>query len=232
MTEPAMSCPELEALSAELALGTVSGAERASALTHMAGCRSCRNQVEQLARAADRLLLLAPAAEPPPGFESRVLSRISGWTPAQGGLTVARPPRASRRRVLVGAVGIAVAAALSGAGATALLRDGGGAAPAGEVRTALARDDGGRWTCRAVVYGESPTWLVVSLDRSDRLSASFSVEALQAGSPDVLPVGELTIRDGHGSLAAVIELPPDRVDAIRVLDAGGRVRYEVDFPST
>nr|MDQ3641745.1 hypothetical protein [Actinomycetota bacterium] len=87
-----LTCAQLEDVAAELALGTVAGAERAAALDHLAGCASCRNLVDQLARAADSLLLLAPEAEPPPGFESRVLSRIA---------PVARPRRGRRRRVLV-----------------------------------------------------------------------------------------------------------------------------------
>ena len=200
-----MACAELESVSAELALGTVSGAERASALAHLAGCPACRGLVEQLALAADRLVLLAPTPAP-----------------------------ARRRRVLVGVAAAVVVAGLSGAGAAALFRDGGPGPARAEaaVRTALARDDGGRWTCRAVVYGEDPTWLVVSLDRSDGLDASFSVEAVRAGSDEAVDVGTLAIHGGHGSLVTVVGLRSEQVDSVRVRDAGGRVRYTVDFPGT
>lgn len=225
-----MTCAELEALSAELALGTVSGPERASALSHLAACPSCRHSVDQLAQAADRILLLAPVTEPPPGFESRVLGRLA---------TVARAEAPSGRRrwfggprpVLARAAAMVLVAGLSGAGAAAVLNDRGAGHSTGAVRTALARDDGGHWSCRVVVYGESPTWLVVSLDRTDGLSASFSVEAVRAGGDEAVSAGTLSIQDGHGSLATVVGLPPDGVDAIRVRDAGGRVRYTVDLPS-
>ncbi|MDQ6725452.1 MAG: hypothetical protein M3066_04705, partial [Actinomycetota bacterium] len=100
------------------------------------------------------------------------------------------------------------------------------------VRTALARDDAGRWRCRVVVYGDSPTWLVVSLDRTDGLSASFSVDAVATGGAAVIPAGTLSIEDGHGSLATVVGLQPDRLDAIVVRDAAGRVRYTVHIPTT
>ncbi len=219
-----LTCAQLEELAAELALGTVSGAERAAALDHLAGCRPCRTLVDELARVADNLLLLAPVAEPPPGFETKVLSQL-GVAPVPG----ARASTPIRRRVLVGVAAAALVAGLSGAGAAWLAADdprpGGG-----EIRTALAVDDEGRWTCRAVVYGENPTWLVVSLDRTDDLSAVFSVEALHSGRPDPVPVGTFAIDRGHGSFAKAVELPADGVKTIRVLDAGGRVRYTMEFP--
>ena len=226
-----MNCAELEALSAELALGTVSGAERGAALDHLAGCPSCREIVDQLARAADSLLLLAPVAEPPPGFESRVLSRLAV---ARTPVPLARGRR--RRRVLVAAAAVALIGALSGAGASLLSDDrastvAGGAGPT-EVRTSLLRDDEGRWTCRAFVYGDGPTWLVVSLDRIDGANSTYSVEAVHTGSPNPVPVGTFALQDGHGTFAKAVEVPAQDVQGIRVLDAGGRVRYEMTFPTT
>jgi hypothetical protein len=228
-----MTCADVEELAAELALGGVAGAERAAAVAHLAGCDNCRSLVDQLARAADSLLLLAPAAEPPPGFESKVLARIA--VAAQP--MPVRPLRPARRRIWLAAAAVAVAASLSAVGVAELRHgsSGGGAqvaaAPAG-VRTALVRDDGGRWTCRAVVYGDDPTWLVVSLDRTDGLNAAFSVEAVPAGNADAVPVGTFTLSDGHGSLATMVPLQATRFQSVRVLDASGHVRYEASFPAT
>lgn len=217
-----MTCAELEELAAELALGTLAGDERAGALDHLARCASCRELVDQLGRVADGMLQLAPAAEPPPGFESRVLAGM-GVRPASV------PTGPSRRRMLLGAAAVALVAALSGAvGATVVDGD----RPAGaEVRTALVVDEEGRWTCRAVVYGADPTWLVVSLDRSDGLSTAFSVEALHSGSSVPVPVGDLIIHDGHGTLSAAVGLPAEVVKSVRVRDGSGRIRYEVKLPS-
>ena len=214
-----MTCAELEALAAELALGTVAGAERAGALDHLAGCAACRSLVEDLAGVADRMLLLAPEIEPPPGFESKVLARI-GVAPARG----ARPPRF--RRVLVGVAAVALVAGLSTAGAAWLA---GEAERPVEVRTALAADNEGRWRCRAVVYGDKPTWLVVSLDRMDGSSNSYSVEALHAGSDTPVKVGTFSLEQGHGTLARPVDLPAGDLESVRVLDSGGRVRYEMFF---
>jgi hypothetical protein len=73
-----LTCDEFRNLAAEVALGILSGAERADALGHMEHCVSCRVLVEGLAQTGDSLLLLAPEADPPMGFESRVADRVGG----------------------------------------------------------------------------------------------------------------------------------------------------------
>jgi hypothetical protein len=70
-------CDALAELAPELALGIASGPERARALKHAAGCADCRRRLQELSETADALLLLAPAREPPNGFETRVLQRLS-----------------------------------------------------------------------------------------------------------------------------------------------------------
>ena len=76
-----MSCDEFAEVAAELALGVLTGRERAAALAHLDGCESCREQVRELTMAQDELLALLPSAEPPAGFESRVLERIGLTAP-------------------------------------------------------------------------------------------------------------------------------------------------------
>ena len=215
-----MTCAELEALAAELALGTVAGAERAGALDHLAGCAACRALVEELAGVADRMLLLAPVIEPPPGFESKVLARMGVSPPVRE----LRPTR--RRRLLVGVAAAALVAAMSTAGAAWLADE---AERPTEIRTALAADNEGRWRCRAVVYGEKPTWLVVSLDRMDGSNNSYSVEALRAGSDTPIKIGTFSLEQGHGTLARQLDLPAGDLESVRVLDSGGRVRYVMTF---
>jgi hypothetical protein len=78
-----LTCDELRAMAAEVALGILSGSERADALGHMEHCVGCRVLVEGLAQTGDSLLLLAPEAEPPLGFESGVMSRLAEGEPHQ-----------------------------------------------------------------------------------------------------------------------------------------------------
>jgi len=71
-----MTCAELHDVAAELALGALTGRERAAAIAHLETCWACREGVRQLTAAGGRLLELLPPAEPPIGFEIRVLERL------------------------------------------------------------------------------------------------------------------------------------------------------------
>ena len=69
-------CARLRELAPELALGVLTGEERAEARKHLAACPECREYVLELTSVGDGLLALVPGAEPPLGFEDRVLSRL------------------------------------------------------------------------------------------------------------------------------------------------------------
>jgi hypothetical protein len=68
----------------ELALGIAAEEERDAALPHMSGCVGCRQLVAELSLVGDELLLLAPAQEPPLGFESSVLGALAGCQDVEG----------------------------------------------------------------------------------------------------------------------------------------------------
>src|SRR5690606_34746160 len=61
------TCAEVRELAPDIALGLLTGEERAAALAHLERCGACRAEVVGLAGAADEVLLLAPGATPPPG---------------------------------------------------------------------------------------------------------------------------------------------------------------------
>jgi hypothetical protein len=84
-----MTCGELADVAAELALGVLTGRERASAIAHLSHCEACREDVRQLMVTGEQLLELLPAAEPPAGFETRVLERLGlpGPAPAEAATT-------------------------------------------------------------------------------------------------------------------------------------------------
>jgi hypothetical protein len=77
-----MTCAELADVAAELALGVLTGRERAAAIAHLDKCDECREYVRQLMATGEQLLDLLPTAEPPAGFETRVLERIGLPAPA------------------------------------------------------------------------------------------------------------------------------------------------------
>ena len=80
MTKP-WTCTQVGEASAELALGLLAGNERGAALDHLEHCDRCREAVTANASVIDRLLVAGPRAEPPAGFESRVLEAIDAARP-------------------------------------------------------------------------------------------------------------------------------------------------------
>jgi hypothetical protein len=78
-----MTCAELADVAAELALGVLTGRERAVAVAHLDTCEACREDIRQLMATGEQLLELLPPAEPPAGFETRVLERIGLPAPAR-----------------------------------------------------------------------------------------------------------------------------------------------------
>jgi hypothetical protein len=86
-------CTRLHELAPELALGVLTGEERAEARKHLVTCPDCREYVLELTSVGDGLLALVPGAEPPVGFEDRVLSRM-GITAGQTVAAQASAPTA------------------------------------------------------------------------------------------------------------------------------------------
>ena len=96
----ALSCAEVQELAPELALGILSGGERAEVVLHVNGCTRCQAYVAELTGAADAIPQLAPEAEPPAGFEGRLLRRLG------------EGERRTRRRWIAVAAGVAAAAVI------------------------------------------------------------------------------------------------------------------------
>ena len=85
-----MTCAHVHDVAAELALGALTGRERAIAIAHLERCRVCREDVRQLMATGGQLLELLPHATPPAGFETRVLERL-GMPASPEGQSEPRP---------------------------------------------------------------------------------------------------------------------------------------------
>jgi len=88
-----MGCAEFADAAAELALGVLTGRERAQALAHLDQCEACRENVRQLTVTGEELVGLLPAIEPPAGFETRVMERLGLGSPAPAPVPVPAPAR-------------------------------------------------------------------------------------------------------------------------------------------
>ena len=140
----ALSCAEVRELAPELALGILSGAERAEVLLHVNGCARCQAYVAELTEAADAIPQLAPEAEPPAGFEGRVLRRLGEgerrtrrrWIAAAAGVAAAGDHRERHRGAGRSSRTTALAAGGSAPPTTITAQAGGGADGAHRGRTA------------------------------------------------------------------------------------------------
>ena len=94
-----MGCAEFADAAAELALGVLTGRERARALAHLDRCEACRENVRQLTVTGEELVGLLPAIEPPAGFETRVMERLGLGTPAPGPARQLSPARRFGRKL-------------------------------------------------------------------------------------------------------------------------------------
>ena len=77
MDEPRATPHERFEALAELALGILDGPQRASLLGHIASCASCAVELEQWTAAAVELAPHRARVDPPVGFETRLLERMS-----------------------------------------------------------------------------------------------------------------------------------------------------------
>ncbi len=220
-----LSCTEVRTLAPELALEVLGGAERADALDHAAQCVACRAFVAELSETADALTLLAPEAEPPPGFESRAL----------GALGMARARRPWRRMVAFAAAAAALAAA-SAVVSVAVVRMLDRSSPtaavvrAGDLREAPMIGHGGRLAGRAYVYRSRSPWLFVSVDYGVP-AGTYGVE-VRGRDGGRNRVGTLAVRAGRGSWGATVETPASGLDSVRLVDGAGQTVCEARFERT
>jgi hypothetical protein len=223
-----LRCSQLRDVAPEVALGLVTGEERAVALAHLEGCAGCRAEVASLAGVADELLLVGPEALPPEGFDRRVLARLSEVRAAEAPSAArrggpahlrrgARRHRPDRRRVAVGATLSAAAAAVVLVAAVLAIRDD-PAAPTedraemttgvGEVVGTATVRSGDPATVAVDVPGWEETvpegatyWLAVEMDDGSRTMTHIGTDATWWEVPlegGADAVARVSVLDGEG----------------------------------
>jgi Putative zinc-finger len=209
-------CTDIRLLLPELALGTLTGHDRAQALEHLGGCADCRRELQSLSEVADEMLMLAPSAEPPMGFESRVLERV--------GATRRARMRGSRRVALVAA---ALLAALIG-GAAVYAAGAADRELAGSYRATLAVADGEYFAARPLEkaggaeaghvfgYQGSPSW-VFCVVRAGREDATYDIEITALGG-DTWSAGDMQVEGGRGTWAQPLGVDLHDVQRLRLVD--------------
>jgi Putative zinc-finger len=239
-----LTCAEVLDRAPELALGILPARERAAAMAHLQDCSSCREQVRQYVRAADGLLELVPPAEPPAGFETRVLRRL-GLRPAE---PRPRSPRRFLRRAALtaAAAATAFAAAIGGwviaqpAGETVPAVTAPGAHPGDQLSAAALTLPGptgapdhtaGRTIGRAFAFGGNPPWVYVSVD-SDQLAGRIDGTLrcqVQRGDDSTATIGTFHVSDGYGQWGGAYPAGSAPLTGLRLITSNGTVVATTTF---
>ena len=216
-------CGEFRELAPELALGIVTGEERARALEHVSGCAGCREFLAELSDVADGLVSLAPSHEPPVGFETRVMEEIH------------RPPKRNRWRRAAVALGAAALIAALSAGAvlqaTEEERELGEdyretlAVANGEYLTAaVLRGPEGGEVGHVFGYQGSPSWVFVAVSNVRRDGPYKIVFQGKGGRSEL---GWMTLKHGAGSWGGAV--PGDFHGAEGLVLRSGAVALRATF---
>jgi hypothetical protein len=213
-------------LAAELALGLVTGPERAAALAHLETCPACRAEVESLAGVVDDLLLATPAVEPPPGFESGVLARLADAFEADGEPNVADfvAPFPRRRRPVVRRLAALAAVILLVIAGVAIGRFGHHhGAPAVEVlrMQTPAGVDVGR-----VELGREPDSIFVALPGwkpAAEAEPGWYFLRMKTADGHTTSLGPVTLTADHLTWGSLTSVDPSQVREVSMVDREGHV---------
>ena len=222
----AMSCEEFGDVAAELALGVLTGRERARAIEHLDQCETCREHVRQLALTGEEVLGLLPSHEPPAGFESRVMGRL-------GPTAAVRRPRWTRRLLTLAAVAlVAVACGLGGWGMRGAFSSPspGGATAQAPLRSAALLTANHQTAGKIFLYGGSPQWLYMAVD-TDAGSGTVICQ-LEGRDGRIVTIGSFQLDGGYGSWGSPDPLDAGSVTGARLVSIDGTVLATASFAAT
>ncbi len=244
-----MECREFSDVAAELALGVLTGRERAQALAHLDHCVSCREKVRELTATGEGLLGLLPSVEPPAGFEARVMDRLGLSAPAPG---PASPPRLdqpagppgprtrppgprgprpapagrTRRALALAAVTLAVVAAgLGGWG----LRPGTPAPAGAPLSSAALLSASHQATGKVFLYQGSPRWLYMSVYLPTGNGTVICQVESRGGH--ITTVGSFRLTGGRGYWGNPVPPTQGPLTGARLVGPGGAVLATASFHS-
>jgi hypothetical protein len=238
-----MRCAGFADARAELALGVLTGRERAEALAHLGHCAACQENVRQLMMKGEQLVQLLPAKEPPPGFDTRALERlrIAALSPGPGQASRMSPTGERRRlgreagegqprgpRRVLAAVAVALVAAVSALGGWGL--SAATSSPASSSLSAASLLSASHQMVGTVFfYGGSQQWLSMSVN----LHSGTGTLTCQLVSPDghVMTLGSFWLDAGYGTWASPGPVSHAQFTSVRLVRTDGTVLATASFPA-
>lgn len=233
-------CESFDSIASELALGSLTGSERSAALAHLESCEACQASLKELSVAADALLLLAPEADPPAGFEVRLLARLgrdvapstvrSMPAPAPSSGRGSIVPLRLRARAALAAAAVIIAGAGIGLG-VAVAPQRVQPTAAGQIRLATLRSGSAYATTgsnvgEVAITGGTPSWVVMTVQRPGWSGRVYCVVNEGGHSKQV---GSFWLHDGTGSWAVLLSSPGSSVISAQMTEGNGAVLATADF---
>jgi hypothetical protein len=212
-------CEHYENELAELALGVLTGRERALVLAHVESCPRCAEELEVLSRTADSVVQAAPEMEPPLGFEVRLFEKM--------GVTDVIPLRRRLRssRWVPAVVGVAAAAAALGLGLSLSSSSPSSsptvAAPSAHHVVTGDLVENGETVGHVMAIGGDKPWISMMMaDSSARGTVSCEVVTDDGVTHHV---GTFVADKGYGAWIAPLHVDPADVRTAEVVSPSGTV---------
>jgi hypothetical protein len=223
MSEPnEMSCNDFDDVAAELALGVLTGRERAQAVAHLDECDSCREHVRQLSLTGEELLGLLPSQEPPEGFESQVMAKL--------GVATRRSKKWSRRMLTMAAVALAVVACgLGGWGLRgAMAPSPGGSTAQAPLREATLLTAAHQTAGKIYIYDGTPRWLYMGVETQANTSEVVVCQLVAQGG-HVITIGTFRLDGGYGAWGSPDPVAASNLTGARLTAVDGTVLATASF---
>lgn len=226
-----MSCAEFADSAAELALGVLTGRERAEALAHLDHCEACREHVRQLTLTGEQMLGLLPTVEPPAGFETRVMDRLGFAAQAPQRLRHRRQRPAwshgfSPRRMLAAAA-VVVALIVGAVGGWGLHAATAPTASSTLTSATLLATNDHDAVGQVFVYNGESRWMYMTVDLD---SGNDTVICQLVGADGhITTVGAFRLADGYGSWASPAATGDGKPVGARLVTADGKVLATATF---
>ena len=250
-----MGCAEFADAAAELALGVLTGRERARALAHLDRCEECRENVRQLTVTGEELVGLLPAIEPPAGFETRVMERLGLGTPspapAPARARQVSPARrfglkladwtgggwtgrggVSRPRLILAAAAVAVAVIVGGLGGWGLHATT-SSPTASALSSATLLTASHQTAGKIYFYDAGSRWLYMSVNIPSGSAAGNATVICQVEGPDghVTTVGSFRLAGGYGYWGSPDPVTSGPLTGARLVTTTGTVLATATFPA-
>ena len=200
-----LECAETQEHAPEFALGILHGGARAEIISHLERCQACATTVADFAEIVDGLMLVAPEAEPPVGFEDHALRAM---------LEQRRPKRRKRTLFAVATL-IIVTIALTVASVRVI---DGFLAPLDPPRAGNLVAKGAVVGKAVLVSGNHP-WVMVSVE-GGLPDGRYRAELLDPKGDSPL-VGEFDVLGGRGAWNVPEAKGVATAVQVRILDSNG-----------